>query len=85
MRRFTDALGRDWDVLVGHESFGTLVLLFSRCDAPETRSLTLAAETAMAAERELDGLTVEELQARLAQSGPWGGGAAPPGSAGSSA
>jgi hypothetical protein len=73
MRTFMDALGSRWDVTVGHESWGTFVLIFSRRDAPETRRVELAAETAMAAERELDAVTDEQLQARLAQSTPWGG------------
>ena len=73
MRDFVDALGSRWDVTVGRESYGTFVLLFTRRDAPEHRRLVLAPETAAAAERELDALTDEELQARLAEAGPWGG------------
>jgi hypothetical protein len=67
MRELTDADGRRWDVLVGRASWGTQVLLFSRRDAAETRSLPLAAETPMAAERELDALTEDELRERLAR------------------
>ena len=74
MRDFMDALGSRWDVVVGRESYGTFVLLFARRDAPEHRRLVLAAETPSAAERELDALTDEELQARLTQAEPWSGG-----------
>jgi len=67
MRELTDADGRRWDVLVGRASWGTQVLLFARRDAAETRTLPLAAETPMAAERELDALSDEELRARLGE------------------
>jgi hypothetical protein len=67
VREITDALGGRWDVAVGRESWGTQVLLFASRDRPETRSVVLATETPMAAERELDALTDEELRARLAE------------------
>jgi hypothetical protein len=73
MRDFLDALGSRWDVTVGRESYGTFVLLFARRDAPEVRRLVLAPETVADAERELEALTDEEMQARLAQAEPWGG------------
>jgi hypothetical protein len=73
MREFVDPLGSRWNVVVGRESYGTFVLLFDRRDAPETRRLVLAPETAADAERELEELTDEELQARLAQSEAWDG------------
>lgn len=72
MRSFTDQAGIDWDVLVGKESWGTLVLLFSRRDVSETRQVVLAAETTMAAELELAALSEGELQERLRESVPWG-------------
>ena len=67
MRELTDAEGRRWDVLVGRASWGTQVLLFSRRDAAETRSLPLGAETPMAAERELEAMSDEELRGRLGE------------------
>ena len=73
MRTFMDALGSRWEVTVGRESWGTFVLLFTRRDGADTRRLELAAETPMAAERELDALTDEELQARLTQATPFEG------------
>lgn len=74
MRTFTDPAGGAWDVLVGKASWGTLSLLFSRRDAPDTRQLVLAAETMMAAELELEALGEEELRERLRESVPWDGG-----------
>ena len=73
MRTFTDDLGTSWDVMVGRESWGTLVLLFARRDGSDTRQHVLAAETPAAAEHEVDALTDEELRARLATATPWGG------------
>jgi hypothetical protein len=66
VREITDAAGSRWDVAVGRESWGTQVLLFASRDG-ETRSLVLAADTPMAAERELDALNDDELRARLAE------------------
>lgn len=70
MRRFTDG-GQPYDVVVGHESWGTFVLLFTPSHGGETRKSVLAAETARAAETELDALSDDELRTRLAESGPW--------------
>lgn len=72
MRTFTDPAGAEWDVLVGKESWGTHVLLFSRRDAAETRQLVLGADTMMAAELELGALDDDGLRERLAASVPWG-------------
>ena len=72
MREIADAAGGRWDVLVGRESWGTFVLLFSRRGGVETRSLPMGSETPMAAERELDALSDDELRARLAEARPWG-------------
>ena len=67
MREIIDAAGGRWDVAVGRASWGTQVLLFASRHGGETRSLVLAAETPMAAERELDALTDAELRERLAE------------------
>ena len=45
MRRFTDDAGRPWQVVLGKESWGTLVLLFSPDDGGESRTNILTAET----------------------------------------
>lgn len=70
MRRFTAADGPH-DVVIGHESWGTFVLLFTPSGGGETRKSILTAETALAAETELDAMSDDELRARLAESNPW--------------
>lgn len=73
MRGFTDGDGRPWDAMVGRESWGTLVLLFSPRGEGGNRTLPLAAETVRQAEAELAALSDEALRARLAESQPWTG------------
>ena len=70
MRRFTAAEGPH-DVVIGHESWGTFVLLFTPSRGGDTRKSVLASETALAAETELDAMSDDELRARLAESSPW--------------
>ena len=70
MRRFTDG-DQLYDVVVGHESWGTFVLLFTPARGGETRKSVLTGETALAAETELDEMNDDELRARLAESSPW--------------
>lgn len=71
MRTFLDALGREWDAIVGKESWGTLVLLFTPRDGGEVRRTVLASETAFDATEELERLTDDELRALLADAQPW--------------
>lgn len=71
MRAFHDALGRRWQVVLGKESWGTLVLLFSPDDGGESRTSVLTAETMLAASAELDAMSDDDLRARLADSRPW--------------
>jgi hypothetical protein len=71
MRAFVDEEGRGWDVVLGKESWGTLVLLFSPRDGGETRTSVLSAETMLAASAELDAMTDDDLRARLLESRPW--------------
>lgn len=73
MRSLTDAEGRSWDVTVGRESWGALVLLFSLREAREIRTAPLAAETTAEAERALAEWAPEELRERLGTSVPWEG------------
>ncbi|HEU4628498.1 MAG TPA: hypothetical protein VFS08_02095 [Gemmatimonadaceae bacterium] len=72
MRDFEDERGARWEVTVGRESWGTLTLLFARRRGREIRTLTLAEETPLAAERLLGELTDAELRERLAEAVPWG-------------
>jgi hypothetical protein len=71
VRGFTDDAGGHWDVALGKESWGTLVLLFSPRGGGEARTSILAAETSLAANAELDALTDDDLRERLRDSRPW--------------
>ncbi|HUQ45258.1 MAG TPA: hypothetical protein VM033_01325 [Gemmatimonadaceae bacterium] len=71
MRGFSDASGHRWQVILGKESWGTLVLLFSPDAGGETRTSILHAETMFAANAELDALSDDELRERLSDSRPW--------------
>lgn len=73
MRSFTDAEGRAWDAMVGRESWGGSVLLFSPRAGRDVRVAPLAAETTREAEQELAELSEAELRERLAASRPWEG------------
>ncbi|HET6228901.1 MAG TPA: hypothetical protein VFE05_02415 [Longimicrobiaceae bacterium] len=74
MRSFLDGDGREWDVMVGRESWGNLVLLFSPRHAGENRVAPVAVETRRQAEDELAALDDRGLRERLAASAPWQGG-----------
>jgi len=71
VRAFTDDAGRRWQVVLGKESWGTLVLLFSPADGGDTRTSVLAAETSFAANAELDAMSDHQLRERLRDSRPW--------------
>ena len=71
MRSFADEDGAQWEVFLGKASWGTLMLLFSRAGGGETRGSIMRAETALAANAELDALSDGELRARLRDSQPW--------------
>lgn len=71
MRRFPAGDGALWDATVGHESWGTFVVLFSPVAGGPPRKRVLAGETALAAETELDAKTDEDLRILLAESSPW--------------
>jgi hypothetical protein len=71
VRAFVDDAGRPWQVVLGKESWGTLVLLFSPGDGGDARTSVLQAETMFAANAELDALTDDDLRNRLRDSHPW--------------
>ena len=71
MRRFVGEDGQEWEVMVGKESWGTLVLLFSPPSGGNVRKAVIAAETARAAHAELDAMSDETLRAHLASASPW--------------
>ena len=51
MRRFSASNGALWDAVVGHESWGTFVVLFTPVAGGDARKAVLAEETALLAER----------------------------------
>lgn len=71
MRAFTDDAGRRWQITLGKESWGTLVLLFTPTNGGDARTSVLAAETMFDANAELNALSDDDLRARLRDSRPW--------------
>ena len=71
MRHFLDDEGRRWQVVLGKESWGTLVVIFTPEGVGESRTSVLVAETMLAANAELDAMTDDDLRARLGDSRPW--------------
>lgn len=73
MRHFTDEQGRSWDVVVGRESWGAPVLLFTERAGDAIRQAPLAAQTMLDAGQALAELSDDELRERLAGAVDWGG------------
>ncbi|HEY7235382.1 MAG TPA: hypothetical protein VH539_14610 [Gemmatimonadaceae bacterium] len=71
MRRFSAMDGALWDAVIGHESWGTFVVLFTPAAGGDARKITLTGESALAAEAELGAKSDEELRTLLAESSPW--------------
>ena len=71
MRRFSASDGALWDAVIGHESWGTFVMLFTPVAGGDARKVTMLEETALSAETELDAKSDDELRALLSESGPW--------------
>ena len=68
MRRYVDEHGRDWDVVLGRESWGTLLALFVPRDGGTARQATLRAVDYNAAQQELDALDDRALADMLRDS-----------------
>ena len=68
MRRFRDTSGRQWDVLLGRESWGANVALFVPVDDSAVRQTVLTAVAVEDAQQELDALDEAGLQALLDRS-----------------
>jgi len=66
MRSIQDQAGVTWDVAVGKESYGNMVLLFSRRDHDEVRRVEIGANSRLEAERMLRAFDSEALRSRLA-------------------
>ena len=71
MRRFVADNGALWDAVVGHESWGTFLVLFTPVAGGDARKVVLAEESALAAETELGEKSDDDLRTLLAQSNPW--------------
>jgi hypothetical protein len=71
VRSFLDDTGNAWQVTLGKESWGTLVLLFTPEPGGEARTSILNAETMFDANAELDALDDAALRERLRDSRPW--------------
>lgn len=71
MRRFQDAGGVEWTVVLGRASYGEITLLFSRAGSIEVFTTLLEAETAAGGHDLLAGLADEDLRARLLEARPW--------------
>jgi hypothetical protein len=71
MRRFAANDGALWDAVIGHESWGTFVVLFTPVRGGDARKVILSEETALAAETGLGEKTETELRALLEDSSPW--------------
>lgn len=65
MRSIKDHTGATWDVVVGKESYGSMVLFFSRRGDDEVRRLSFEASSRLEAERMLRTLDAEALRSRL--------------------
>lgn len=72
MRRYRDPRGREWDVVVGRESFGALYALFVPAaeTRAETRQTLLQADSQAGAWDALDGMTDEEMDELFDRSEP---------------
>lgn len=68
MRRFRDRGGRVWDVVIGHESWGALLALFVPVEGDGVRQALLTSSGYNEAQRELDALEQDALQALLDRS-----------------
>jgi hypothetical protein len=69
MRTIKDTNGQRWDVSVGRESYGMLVLLFS--SGTGVRKALMSASTQLEAQHELEAMSETQLCERLAESQPW--------------
>jgi hypothetical protein len=70
MRRFIDRDGGTWDVVLGRESWGTLLALFVPAAEGAVRQAPLQASAYDAATQELNDLNETALQALLDRSLP---------------
>lgn len=72
MRRYADARGRSWDVVVGRESFGAFYALFVPAGETraETRQTLLQADSHGGAQQAVEAMSQEELNELFDRSEP---------------
>ncbi len=71
MRSFSDSHGQIWQAALGHESHGTLLIIFSRLGSFEVFKSGLDASNRLDAENEIAALSETELCNRLQSAAPW--------------
>lgn len=81
MRSIQDLAGATWDVAVGKESYGSMVLLFSRLGNEEVRRCAIEASSRLEAERMLSAFSLETLRSKLSAANTLGNAAQTPGGA----
>ncbi len=72
MRSISDLQGREWDITVGKESYGTMVLIFALRSGEDIRRAELQADNALEAEQELGAMSESELCRELERAAAWG-------------
>ena len=72
MRRYQDARGRDWDVVVGRESFGALYALFVPAGETraETRQALLQEDSKARAQAAVEAMSDDEMNELFERSEP---------------
>jgi hypothetical protein len=72
VRRYTDPRGRQWDIVIGRESFGALYALFvpAADTRAETRQSLLHADSQGAALEAVEGMSEDELNDLFERSEP---------------
>lgn len=72
MRRYTDSRDREWDVVVGRESFGALYALFvpSGETRAETRQSLLQQDSTAAAQAAIEAMSDDEMDELFKRSEP---------------
>ena len=71
MRRFSDADGVEWTVVLGKASYANMALLFSRAGSTDILCTPLEADSAAGARDVLREFADAELRERLAEARPW--------------
>ncbi|HEY5700962.1 MAG TPA: hypothetical protein VIT83_02625 [Gammaproteobacteria bacterium] len=71
MLSITDEQGIRWDVIVGKESFGAMVFLFSRADSDIVLRHAVSANSRLEAEQSLRDMSLDELRSLLRDAATW--------------